>query len=494
MVILTKPHFFKKLALLIISGFAAPLIASGATNPGKTVRIARQSTEIDLGPVPTAGVIGQPFIDAHGWSYGLVVQTPEGRSLWLNGIYGSVFDDFGEAPITDAGLVFDYAFSPDGKRLAYSVGQGGQWRMVVDGQPEPPEEGVRYPLFSPDNRHLAYVIQRKGKEYVQVDGVLGPECDTVCGPIRFSPDGRRIAYAARRGKEVHMVIDQKERWDWPDAGMPVFSPDSQHVAYMIKGGCAVVDGVKGLELAAETWWGPVFSTDSRHFAYVAGTWSATPIRHSTAFIDGQSLRLPAQGTNVLDVFFSPDLKRWACTFERNGKKEVYVDGQFGRAYDSVYGLQFSGDGSRYAYLGRQGECWWMVVDTKAEAEVSINSSGPRFSPNGRRLAYVAGCGPGWWMMIDGKAGPKFKGRKERRLLSYQEEEVPGLTEPQFSPDSAEVAYAASEGGRWGVWINNRLIGHLYETIIGNGPSFREDGSLEFLGIHKGRLYRIVSKQ
>jgi hypothetical protein len=256
----------------------------------------------------------------------------------------------------------------------------------------------------------------------------------------------------------------------------------------------VVDGVKGPEFAADTWWGPIFSTDSRHYAYTTGTRHEKTPRHCSAFIDGQPLALPWHGTNVLDVFFSPDLKRWACTIERNGKQQVYVDGQFGPVYDGVYDARFSSDGSRYAYRARQGKSWRMVVDGKPETEISLNSATPCFSSNGKRLAYVAGRGPEWWIMLDRKAGSKFKGPGERSVLSSEETEVSGLVQqPQFSPDSRHLAYAAFQDDRWGVLINHRPVGNLYDSIIRGGPSFHEDGLLEFLGIHKGVLYRITCK-
>jgi hypothetical protein len=42
-------------------------------------------------------------------------------------------------------------------------------------------------------------------------------------------------------------------------------------------------------------------------------------------------------------------------------------------------------------------------------------------------------------------------------------------------------------------FDHKPVGPKYERIIDGGPSFHEDGSLEFLGIRKDVLYRVVGK-
>jgi hypothetical protein len=274
----------------------------------------------------------------------------------------------------------------------------------------------------------------------------------------------------------------------------VFSPDSKHLADVSVKVFAVLDGLKGPEFPASTCWGPVFSSDSRHFAFTIGHWSQDIPGHQRAFLDWQPLRLPNNGPGVVHVFFSPDLKRWGCILQRQNEKQVFIDGHYGPWFQSAWGLRFSPDGSRYAYLAQVKANWWMVVDGKLQAEISINPASPCFSPNSKRLAYIAGRGPMWWIVVDGKAGPKFKGQKGRTsILSVGEEELPALTQPQFSPDSAHIGYAALQGDQWGVLLDNKPVGPKYERIIDGGPSFHEDGSLEFLGIRKSVLYRIVVK-
>lgn len=469
--------------------------SAGGLNPVTFTNAPWDWREVRLGALPDpAKMRGNPFLDGHGWHYGVVVWAPGGSRLWLDGAYKPVFEGFADAHVMDAGLVYDYAFSADGKHLAYGIHQHGKMHMVVDDKLGQAADDVNRPTFSPDGRHLAYVMERRGKACLVLDGVPGPASDDVCGQIYFSPDSRRIAYVVRHGKEYCLVVDQKEQRDWPDPWAPVFSPDSKHIGYTSIKGFAVLDGHKGPESSANTCWGPVFSPDSRHFAYTTGN-STDVVRQERAWVDWQPLPIPNNGTGVVDVCFSPDLKRWGCILQRQNEKQVFIDGHYGPWFQSAWGLRFSPDGSRYAYLAQVEANWWMVVDGKLQAEISINPASPCFSPNSKRLAYIAGRGPMWWMVVDGKAGPKFKGQKGRTsLFNVGEEELAALTQPHFSPDSVHIGYAALQGNQWGVLLDNKPVEPKYERIIDGGPSFHEDGSLEFLGIRQGVLYRVVGKR
>jgi hypothetical protein len=427
------------------------------------------------------------MIDCRGRHYGRVLEAERGYRLWLDGVLHPVWQEFVYERVFDTPATFMYRFSPGGERLAYVVREGQGMRVIVDDRPGELEEDVDRPTFSPDGRHFAYVALRRGLHYVVLDGVPGPGCGNICYSIVFSPNSQRIAYVARDGQETYVVVDQKPRRDWPEGAWLVFSPNSKRIGYMGKD-FAVVDGVKGAQCSLGLGGGSrfFFSPDSRHFACTVGTRS---------FVDWRPLPLPNNGTGVWYTVFSPNLEHWACNVRTDGNDQVFLDGKPQTKCNGAFNLRFSSDNLHFAYEGQIGTNWWMVLDDKVEALIDLNWATPYFSPNGKRLAYIAGRGSESWVMADGHAGPKFIGTtRPAPLPRAGSEDIPGVTTPQFSSDSRHMVYAARQGARWGVLVDQTPVGGLYEKIVGDGPSFGTSGDVEFLGIRNGSLYRVSASR
>jgi hypothetical protein len=111
-----------------------------------------------------------------------------------------------------------FAFSVDGRRMAFAARRGPAEFVVVDGKEERSYAGVMAEslLFSPSGRDLVYAAARDVRKHVVVvSGVEGREFDAV-GPrglegslpqaawVLFESD-RSLRYLAYLGNKVYLV-------------------------------------------------------------------------------------------------------------------------------------------------------------------------------------------------------------------------------------------------------------------------------------------------
>ena len=280
------------------------------------------------------GVLSPGYEHVEPWGFSpddrpFYVARAKGKSrLVLDGRSGAESDAVG-VPV----------FSADGRRVAYvgveEVGQQRFERLVVDGNVGDRAGGsICEVLFSPDGRRLAYTVFRErlaeGNEqsgFVVLDGVAGETFEWV-SDITFSPDSTRLAYVGGRGDRSTVVLDgRKDRLSWPQVGQICWCPG--HNPFL-------------------------FSADSRRLAYVAV--SRLEPRHGflpehdlVIVVDGQAQdRWKAWPTHFDPIgLFSPDGRHFAFIAygRRPGFLRVIVDGTEGPEFGSISGLRFLPDGS-----------------------------------------------------------------------------------------------------------------------------------------------------
>jgi Tol biopolymer transport system component len=383
----------------------------------------------------------------------------------LDGQEGPGYDGIGKGSLV---------FSPDGTRLAYQAKKGQKWLVVVDGRERSEYNGVGLPLFSPDGKRLAYAA-RKGPKWLMVeDENQGPEYDGIMeGSLAFSPDNKHLTYGARSGKRWRMVVDGREgaECDGIMQGAPVFSAEGGRLAYGARTGDkwrVVSDGQKGSEYDYLGKGSLSLSVDGKRVAYSAerqGKWLAVVDGQEGPEYDGIM-----QGTPV----FSPDGRRVAYAAKKGRSWCVVVDGQEGLPYDGIgkNSPVFSRDGNRIAYLAVKGEKRLVVVDGQQDREYD-EIDGLAFSPDGKRLAYGVRKDGMCRMVVDGQEGPEHA----------------RIRAPVFSADGKRLAYVAHQGEKDLVIVNGKK-GPEYDEIVRGGPAFRQDGTLEYLAIQHGVLYRV----
>ena len=161
------------------------------------------------------------------------------------------------------------------------------------------------------------------------------------------------------------------------------------------------------------------SPDNNHYAYVASIWGSITID-------------PQRGPGLSTA-------HKAC---------VVVDGKLDSSYESIRDstLHFSPDGKRYAYVAMQAGKSIVVVDGEPDpAYENLSRGAVMFSSNGNRVAYeIRGAG-GRVVVVDSQPGPVY-------------ESLDGG--PVFSLDGKHVAYSASKGGRWVLWLTVRKWIHV----------------------------------
>jgi roadblock/LC7 domain-containing protein len=162
-------------------------------------------------------------------------------------------------------------------------------RVVIQGKPTEEFQGIGPTAESPDKKRLAYVLQRnphsREKETLFIDHKQVATYDLI-GWVSFSPDGSRFACVASEGGKQFAVVDgvpQREvdideyfarlrQYD-PVWGSPVFSPDSKHVAYLVRMQKRVVLFVD--QTLFQDFEGvlspPVFHSDSRQVGFGIGS-------------------------------------------------------------------------------------------------------------------------------------------------------------------------------------------------------------------------------
>lgn len=158
------------------------------------------------------------------------------------------------------GLYFTPRFSPDGRRLAFSMGNGAAadvWVKDLDRDAPSrlsslPGEN-RWPVWTPDGKYIVFrslKAETRGLYWIRSDGSGEPHrlTDGKLGeyPYSFSPDGKHLAYSRHgnggkpdiftapiEGDEGHPQLGKPELFVGTPAVevYPAFSPDGRWLAY-----------------------------------------------------------------------------------------------------------------------------------------------------------------------------------------------------------------------------------------------------------------------
>ncbi|MGH9863099.1 MAG: WD40 repeat domain-containing protein [Candidatus Acidiferrales bacterium] len=300
-----------------------------------------------------------------------------------------------------ADMVEALAFSADSRRYAYFSGSEAKgwkadWKstIVVDGQEGPPFPGrgwideesslasfltskiIKLTEFEEQGvilREYSYTLgsgltQEHHHKYLR----LAASTTGVSLPA-LSPDGHHVAYAARPEKNSAVVMQDGQAGPAFEGilTIPVFSPDSQRLAYVAWEKDKIIEVINGerkAEFAAEKGKNYVlnitFSPDGQRFAYVLvlqGTVATGRARRRVA-VDGKAGK-EYNALAVVDLKFSPDSRHLAYLVRDPGDNKwvVVLDAQEGKLYDAILEgtLSFSEE-NEGTYVAQVGNRYYRV--------------------------------------------------------------------------------------------------------------------------------------
>ena len=256
----------------------------------------------------------------------------------------------------------------------------------------------------------------------------------------LSQNGKRWGYTVKMPSTAFNIIDGNEDRRYPKVSNPVFSPDSQRVAYWAENENGeefmVIDGQGGEKYEDVN--GFYFSPDSKHFAYVADKNGVEMV-----IVDGKPSKTY---DNIRELAWSSNNKLAFVANEKgNGSIQEFIvmDGKDGEKFDELKGgyavryLTFSPNGTRFAFVRANKTEAWIVVDGQSAKKYRVVGR-PLFSPDSKKIVYNAKVtldGQDLIVVDDKEYKPNIK-------LHNEYYDVAPLRPFIFSLDSQKLAYIA----------------------------------------------------
>jgi Tol biopolymer transport system component/DNA-binding winged helix-turn-helix (wHTH) protein len=399
--------------------------------------------------------------------------------------------------LTMTGRARDVAISPDGKYVAYVMGDAGRQGLVVrqvaaesEAQIVPPAE-TRYRglTFSRDGDYLYFVSRQKNEAELALYRipVLGGAAQRLMGrvdsAVTFSPDGSQLAFVRESPTlgESALVIaradgsgERRQAVRKLPASFsvdgPAWSPDGKLIA------CAAVNFTGGLHyqmvainvvdgseqvIGAQRWlW-------MKRVAWLPdGSGLVVPARQPAAGLTNQIWRLSYPGgearrvTNDLNDYHGLSLTADAATLvavqveelstiwvaPRSNPGRAAQITQAPRRQDGYRGLAWTPDG-RIVYSSNASgskDLWRMNADGSRPERLTSHAGdnvSPAVSGDGRFIVFVSNRGGAsrvWRMEMDGS--------RQQELTGGDLDLAPAL-----SPDNRWIIYSSIKSGRRTLW-------------------------------------------
>lgn len=516
-------------------------------SPPETADLRSVVSERSVGKWPQQDRrLPRSVVSPNGIRVASVVKRGRGYAIALDGRTGQIWEQIGGILMLEGcfGSHVCGKFTDDSKHFLYWGRRGRLWHLVVDGrsgrgypdsQREPPS------LIGPVNGHYAVRVQKGARHYWVVDGREQTHYSSL-GEFEFSPDGLHHAYVAWTNRGAVLVRDGKAVHQPRSDGASLhltFSPDGKKLAFVTSVSVPSHQGTAPLIMVDEQ---PVFTGRAGMEVQALGfspRWQALAwverSRNGQVWVASGGVYGPTY-PRVTSISFGPDgFGLMYIGYRADGQAELVSHGHvMSRAQDFApirpirsqawYGGDdiptdaFTGSTNDYPmYLVKQKDrwrvepCWpprtekdikhvsltamayialrrdgkWVKVDSGGERPPTFDQPlGPLvYSPKLGRVAYAVRIGDSRlgsdtaYMVVDGELSPP----------AFM------VSQPVFSADGEHVAYLARS--RTQAWaVVDGVKGPIYDsTVRMEPPVFRENGSLQYLAVRDGKLYRITHR-
>jgi hypothetical protein len=339
--------------------------------------------------------------------------------------------------------------SPDSSRLAFAA---------KEGDPTLLEKGIVINPETTDPRNdSAKAVPVPIRLIIDEKSTIG--FDTITRPV-FSPNSQRVAYAGQNDKKWQLIVDGKPLATAAE-GVPempmVFSPNSAHVAWAFKKGeqyQVTVDDRPWPALGAVDLGRMAFSPDSAHLAvaaYVANGWKI--------FVDARPLPIPAPAAGRQAASTTRPMTRPAASqpaevrFPRFGQWAWWPDST-GLAFHAGYG------GSAWTLFSQS------LDGTVAAASKPFDGTArqpPAVSADGQRAALPFLSRNKWAVATASAASPSASAANS--FDAVWGDSVGFYEPPGAAQRTSTLLYLGAQNKQWRLYVDDRPAADSFDTLV-----------------------------